>query len=1133
MTTTFRIPTLSLIALFTALAPPLAAAPPPSDPARLHLPAHHHDASSAESETEAAEAAEKEEKDKDDEKWDVNAPPGPSREVPIRVTEGTWLSLDVSPDGREIAFDLLGDIYLLPIEGGAARAITSGVAWDMQPRFSPDGSRIAFTSDRGGGDNVWVMGRDGSDPKAVTKETFRLLNSPAWAPDGEFIAARKHFTSRRSLGAGEIWLYHRTGGEGLQMTERPNDQKDLGEPAFSPDGRYLYYSRDATPGDRFEYNKDANGEIYVVERLDRESGDIERFLTGPGGSIRPTPSPDGSKLAFARRFRGKTELWIHDVATGDEWSIFDALERDMQETWAVHGVYPSIAWTPDGGSIVFWAAGKIHRIDVASKAVSEISFQVDDTRTVFEALRSKRPAAPDEVDVRMLRWVEVSPKGDRVVYQALGYLYARDLPDGEPRRLTTQSDHFEHYPSFSRDGRWIVYTTWNDEKMGTVSVVAAAGGKGRAITTEPGHYIEPAFSPDGKTVVYRKVEGGWLRSPTWSREAGLWAVPAGGGAPVKVSKEGVRPHFGAGSERVFFLAFEGEGKRALKSVELDGSDERVHFRSENATEFRVSPDERWLAFQERFNAYVTPFPRTGRAIEIGPKAAAMPLEKVSRDAGEYLHWSGDARKLHWALGPELFTCDLEEVFAEKAESETEGEAGEGAGEGAETSAEKAEEKKDEPEEPPVERLAIGFRAPADVPSGALALVGGRVVTMRGDEVIEDGVVVVEGNRLAAVGAASEVAVPAGARVVDVAGATLAPGLIDVHAHGAQGTEGIVPQRNWGHYAGLAFGVTTTHDPSNDTDTIFAAAEMARAGRITAPRIFSTGTILYGAAGSFKAEIDSLEDARSHLRRMQAVGAFSVKSYNQPRRDQRQQVIAAARELDMLVMPEGGSLFQHNMTMVVDGHSGIEHSIPVARIYDDVLQLWGSTPVGYTPTLVVGYGGIWGENYWYGHTDVWENERLISFVPPGLVEARSRRPFMAPEEEYNHLNNARICKELTDAGVEVYVGAHGQREGLAAHWEIWMLVQGGMTPLEALRSATLEGARYLGMEADLGSLEAGKLADLVVFEKDPLADIRNTDSIRYTMVNGRLYDARTMDQVGNHPAKRGPFFWELEPYSTGE
>src|SRR4029077_18198409 len=157
------------------------------------------------------------------------------------------------------------------------------------------------------------------------------------------------------------------------------------------------------------------------------------------------------------------------------------------------------------------------------------------------------------------------------------------------------------------------------------------------------------------------------------------------------------------------------------------------------------------------------------------------------------------------------------------------------------------------------------------------------------------------------------------------------------------------------------------------------AEIQRAGEILGPHIFSTGTILYGAKAPFKADIANLDDALFHLRRMKAIGAISVKSYNQPRRDQRQQVIAAARELGMLVVPEGGSLFEHNMTMVVDGHTGVEHSIPVARAYKDVRQLWSGTRVGYTPTLIVGYGGIWGENYWYAKTPVWADSRLLSFV----------------------------------------------------------------------------------------------------------------------------------------------------------
>jgi imidazolonepropionase-like amidohydrolase len=392
-------------------------------------------------------------------------------------------------------------------------------------------------------------------------------------------------------------------------------------------------------------------------------------------------------------------------------------------------------------------------------------------------------------------------------------------------------------------------------------------------------------------------------------------------------------------------------------------------------------------------------------------------------------------------------------------------------------------------------------------------------------VIEDGTLVVDGNRIVAVGERGRVEVPEGAHQVDIHGKVLMPGLVDVHFHASQSSGGLTPERNYENHATLAFGVTTAHDPSQDTESFFAAAELERAGLITAPRLFSTGTILYGAEGDFRAIVESLDDARSHLRRLQAFGAFSAKSYNQPRRDQRQQIVAAARELGMMVVNEGGALFQHNMTMVVDGHTGVEHSLSVPAVYDDVLQLWGASRVGNTPTMGVAYGGIEGENYWYQHTDVFDHPKLTRFVPRELLDARSRRRVLAPEEEYNHFAVARVTKQLHDAGVSIQLGAHGQREGLAAHWELWMFGQGGMSPLEALQAGTINGARYLGLDRHIGSLEAGKLADVLVLDADPLVDLRNSDTVSLVMKNGRLYDALTLDEVGNHPRPRGRFYFE--------
>lgn len=1042
---------------------------------------------------------------KPDGKWDVNNPPGPHRDVTIDTRTGTWMSVDLSPDGKEIVFDLMGDLYVIPATGGEAKALTSGLAWDEQPRYSPDGKHIAFTSDRAGGDNIWVMDRDGSHPRQVTHESFRLVNSPVWTPDGQYIAVRKHFTSTRSAGAGEIWLYHWMGSDGVQMTKRRTDQKDEGEPAFSPDGRYLYWSMDATPGPSFDYNKDGNGQIYVIRRLDRESGEITQVEGGAGGAIRPTPSPDGKSLAFIRRVRGQSVLYVMDIASGAEHPVHSPMERDMQEVWAVHGVYPGIAWSRDSRTIVFWAKGGIHRVDVATHVASDIPFHVKDTRRITDAVRFAVAVRPDSADAHMLRWVSVSPQGDRVVYSALGYLFVKALPNGAPKRLTTQSDHFEFYPSWSRDGRSIVYATWNDDALGSIRVVPSTGGAGRVVTSHPGDYVEPCFSPDGNTVVYRATQLGGLFSPQWSRGPGIYRVPANGGASALITQDGAAPHFGARNDRVFLVRTAGadDDERSLVSVDLNGADVHTHLKGVYFTEARLSPDERWIAFREKYKAWVMPFVYAGRPVDVGPSSGAAPVKLLSSDTGDFLTWAGDSQSLHWSLGATLYTRALKDLFT-FAPGAPDSLAG-----------------------TPATKQAIGFRYACDQAKGVIALTGARLVTMKGDEVVEDGTIVERDGRITAIGPRSSVTVPAGAQVIDVRGKTITPGFVDVHWHGGMGSDELIPQRSWIDYASLAFGVTTLHDPSNDSGEIFTQGEMQRAGSVVAPHIFSTGTILYGAKGDFHADVDSLGDAMMHLRRMQAYGANSVKSYNQPRREQRQEVLEAARQLGMNVVPEGGALYPHNMTMVIDGHTGVEHALPVERVYDDVVQLWSQTKVGWTPTFNVAYGGLDGEHYWYAKTQVWADTLLTKYVPRRVLDARARRPQTAPDDEWNHIAVAEEANKLHKAGVSIQMGAHGQREGLGAHWDIWSMVQGGMTPHEALKCATIGGAAYLGYDHDIGSLEPGKLADLVIMDKNPLVDIRDTHSLTMVMLDGRLYETATMNEIAPRKRARGSFWWEAE------
>ncbi|WP_410221365.1 amidohydrolase family protein [Pedobacter sp.] len=1034
-------------------------------------------------------------------KWEVEKYKGPTKTFSITTNEGTWMNLDVSPDGKEIVFDLLGDIYVMPITGGKAKLLSGGIAYEVQPRFSPNGKYISYTSDKGGGDNIWIMDRQGGNKRQITKESFRLLNNATWMPNSEYIIARKHFTASRSLGSGEMWMYNINGGDGVQLTKRKNEQQDAGEPNVSPDGRFLYFSEDVSPGPIFQYSKDPNGLIYAIRQLDLITGRLTNFITEQGGSARPQTSPDGKYIAYVKRVRLKSVLYIQNLKTGEEWPLYDDLSKDQQETWAIFGVYPNFAWTPDSKKIIFYAKGKIKQIELSNLTVTEIPFEVTSDQTVQDALHFEQSVFSTDFTVKMIRQLTTSPDGKMVVFNAAGYLYKKELPNGAPERLTNGLD-FEFEPEFSPDGKYVIYTTWSDEFKGAIKRTDLKTGKTITLTDEKGYYYSPVYSNKGDKIVFRKGVGNEVLGLTYGKNTGIFIMPANGGSKTLISENGIKPMFNQDDTRIYFQGYE-SGKKAFKSMDLNGGNERTHYTSQYATQFLPSPDGKWMAFTELFNAYVTPLITAGTAQDLSAGNKSIPLTRVTKDAGTYLHWSADSKKLLWTLGEQYFSREIKNTFSFV--------------EGA---------PKNLPE-PDSTGISIGLKLKSDLPTGLIALKGARIITMKGDQVIEEGTILIENNKIKAVGKAEEVTIPAETKVVDVTGKTIMPGMIDVHAHLRTSPDGISPQQDWSYLANLSFGVTTSHDPSSNTEMVFSQSEMLKAGRMVGPRLYSTGSILYGADGDFKVVINSLDDALSHLRRLKAVGAFSVKSYNQPRRDQRQQIIEAARQLKMEVVPEGGSTFFHNMSMIADGHTGIEHSIPIAPVYKDVTSFWNHTNVAYTPTLIVAYGGQWGENYWYDRTNVWENERLLNFTPRSIIDSRSRRRTTSEYGDYGHIEVAKTVKQIADGGTKINLGAHGQIQGLGAHWELWMMVQGGMEPLQAIKAATLNGAAYLGMSKELGSLETGKLADLIIMDENPLEDIRNSEKIKYVMINGRLYDSMTMNETISREKLRPKLWFEMD------
>ncbi len=1075
-------------------------------------------------------------------KWDVSNPPGgvPYKDVEFTTSEGTWMCLDVSPDGKNIVFDLLGDIYLMPVSGGTATPLRQGLAWEVQPRFSPDGKKILFTSDAGGGDNIWVMDADGKNGKQITKESFRLLNNGVWI-DNEYIVARKHFTSTRSLGAGELWMYHISGGEGIQLTKRKNDQQDVNEPCVSPDGRYVYFSEDMYPGGSFQYNKDPNQQIFEIRRYDREEGKVEDVTGGSGGACRPQLSENGRWLAFVRRHDTKSVLYLRKLETGEEFPIYDGLDKDQQEAWTVFGCYPGFDFQPMGpveGAIIISAGGKIKRLrlgyrektgEAYLKGVEDIPFTCEVKTKVAETLHFENKVFENEFTARAIRQAVTSPDGKTLVFNAAGYLYRKDLATGSITQIAGDSTALAFEPAFSANGKFLVYVTWNDVSKGRIIIRDLASGKTEALRLPTGIYRTPSFSPNGKKIVFRKQNGDDEVGPGMTDKPGIYVMTVESDTPIGpdgqpetgvrfVCADGETPRFSADGKRIYVSTgggLFGSLDKSFKSYDLNGEDERVHVKGKYDHTFTPSPDGKWLAFIELHKTYICAFPQTGKPIDLSADTKAIPVSQVSRDAGYNLHWSSDSKKLHYTLGDEYFTIDLTNRFSFL--------------EGAPDTL------------PPLDStgLKIGLTLPSDMPRGHVVFQNARIITMEGDKVIEDGVIRVVNNKIEFVGTRKEFAnaprykTSDPIKYIDCKGKTIMPGIVDVHAHPGDFRFGLNPQKQWEYYAQLAYGVTTQHDPSVNSEMVFSNAEMIKAGRMVGPRLFSTGTILYGADGDFKAPINSLDDARSALRRTKAWGAISIKSYNQPRRDQRQQIIAAARELGMLVVPEGGSFFNHNLTQIVDGHTGIEHNIPVVPLYNDVITLWSKTGAHNTPTLIVNYGGLNGEYYWYQHSEVWKKKPLLNFTPRHILDERSRHRTMAPEEEYQngHILVSQSCKKLQDAGVDINLGAHGQLNGLGAHWELWMLQQGGMSNLQALKCATINGAKYLGLDKEIGSLAPGKLADLIVLDKNPLDDIKNSESIRYVMVNGRLYEAETLNEVGNYDKKRSKFWFELPGSQT--
>lgn len=1049
----------------------------------------------------------------------------PARKVEFTTDEATWLSLDVSPDGKTILFELLGSLYALPIEGGEARRITSGMPFDSQPRYSPDGKAIAFISDRDGADNVWIARADGSEPKPLSKDKHSIFASPSWTPDGQYVIVSRQ--SQLPLEAFELWMYHVRGGAGVQITKakpkpdaKPVDWFNAMGAVASKDGRYLYY----THRDKAFNPYNVTYPLSQIVRRDRLTGDEDTITEAPGSAIRPLVSPDGTRLLYGTRYEAQTGLRIRYLETGEERWLRYPVEHDDQESRYTRDFLPGYAFTADGKEVVVAWGGRIHRVSVETGEARDVPFTAKVSRDLGPALSF--PARVDEgpVRARLIQAPVQSPDGKRLAFSALTHLYVMDLPSGRPTRLT-RAEAREFQPAWSPDGQWLAYVTWSEDGGQLWKVRTDGQEEPRQLTRLPAYYRDPVWSRDGSRIVALRAPRleHLVRPLDFGPSPGLdlvWISAEGGTAGLILPARGAgQPHFGPESDRVYVYT-----RGGLISMRFDGTDRRTHLKvvgkvvfpapemtdGAPADDVRLSPDGSWALASVTNQVYLVAVPRMGgEAPTVNVFSASVPLKKVSDVGADYMAWADDGATLTWAVGSTFFRQPLTTVTFEEKKPEEEGK-----GSGPKKPAPKVEKK------PQYQEITVNIEQPRHRPEGTIVLRGAQVVTMRGDEVIKDADVVVTDNRIAAVGRRESAPLPSGAKVLDLSGSTIVPGFIDTHPHWFEIRRGVLAMQNWSFLANLAFGVTAGRDPQTATNDMFAYQDLVDMGEMIGPRAFSTGPGVFTDT-----DFQSLEDVKSVVARFKKYyRTHSLKSYMVGNRKQREWMVQACKELEVMPTTEGGIDAKLDLTHVIDGFSGNEHSLPIVPLYKDVVELMARAGISYTPTLLVAYGGPWGENYWYETTEVHDDEKVRRFIPHNILDERTKRRPWFRYDEHIFPKLAAADARILQAGGRVCIGSHGQLQGIGYHWEMWSLATGGMSNLEVLRSATLRGAEALGYPQDLGSIEPGKLADLVVLAQDPLVDIRNTKAIRYVMKDGELFEGETLDQVWPSEKPLAPLWW---------